>query len=72
MFAQPIYGSKHSLKVGMIYFRNSDINQIIGLFEDTSKKLKIEFKGVKISCGDFDMRKAVSIIDECVYKAAEK
>ena len=70
LFAQPIYSSKHSLKVGMIYFRNSDVNQIIDLFQDTSRKLKIEFRAVKISGGDFDQRKAVSVIDECVYKAA--
>ena len=56
----------------MISFRNSDVNQMIDLFDDTSRKLKIDFKAVKISCGDFDMRRAVSIIDECVYKAADK
>ena len=56
----------------MIYFRNSDVNQVIDLFDETSRKLKIDFKAVKISGGDFDQRKAVSIIDECVYKAVEK
>lgn len=56
----------------MISFRNSDVNQIIDLFEDTSRRLKTQFKAVKISGGDFDPRKAVSIIDECVYKAADK
>lgn len=45
---------------------------MIKLFEDTSRRLKIEFKGVKICAGDFDNRRAINAIDDCVYKAAEK
>ena len=72
MFSQPIYASKHSLRVGIVYFRSSDVNEMVKLFEDTSRRLKIDFKGVKICAGDFDNRRAINAIDDCVYKAAEK
>lgn len=56
----------------MISFSNSEINQVIDLFQDTSKRLKVEMKSVKISCGEFDPRKALNAIDECIYRAASK
>lgn len=72
MFSQPIYAGKHGIKAGIVYFRSSDVNEMIRLFEDTSRRLKIDFKAVKISAGDYDPRRAISAIDDCVYKAAEK
>lgn len=39
LFAQPIFASKHSLRVGIIYFRSSDVNELISVFDQTSKRL---------------------------------
>ena len=72
LFAQPIFSNKHSIKVGLVYFRSTDANQIVDLFEDTSKKLKVDLRVVKLSIGDFDNRRAVSAIDKYVYKAADQ
>ena len=63
MFAQPIYSNKHTLKVGIISFKNSDINQVIEIFKETSIKLKIDFKAVKISAGEYDQRKALNSVE---------
>ena len=72
LFAQPIFASKHSIKAGLVYFRSTDASQIVDLFEDTSKRLKVDLRVVKLSIGDYDSRREVSAIDKYVYKAADQ
>ena len=71
LFAQPIFANKHSIRLGLVYFRNTDSHQIIELFEETSRKLKVDMKIAKLNIGDFDSRRAISAIDKYVSKAAE-
>lgn len=59
LFSQPIYASKHNVKVGIIAFRSSSLSEIMDVFDNTSKRLDIDFKMVKISVGDYDPRRAI-------------
>lgn len=62
MFSQPIFSSKHGLKVGIVYFRSANLGELIDVFEITSKRLGIDFKMVKISAGEYDNRRALKEI----------
>jgi hypothetical protein len=43
LFNKPIYSSKHDIECGIVFFKGTDIRQLITVFESTSKNLKVTF-----------------------------
>ena len=41
LFSQPIYASKHKIKLAILFFR-ADLRELIRTFESTSRNLKVE------------------------------
>lgn len=62
LFGQPIYSSKHSVRLAILYFRNADPRELISVMEDTSKNLGVEFSFDKYSLGEYDQRKSLIAI----------
>ena len=68
LFSQPIYASKHKLKLAILYFR-ADIRDLIRTFENTSKNLHVELSYEKFEVRD--ERRAIEDISKILKKANE-
>lgn len=51
LFGQPIYASKHKIKLAILYFR-ADLRDLIRTFETTSRNLKVELEYEKYELRD--------------------
>ena len=42
LFGQPIFSGKHNINLTIVHSKSTDVKDLIGTFEQTSKKLKVD------------------------------
>jgi hypothetical protein len=72
LFNKPIYGSKHNIRCGIIYFAGQETRPLLDTFESTSRNLRVKMESIKLNAGEFDSRKALSMIEAMLKKAIDK
>jgi hypothetical protein len=72
LYNKPIYASKHSIRCGIIYFAGQDTRCLLDTFESTARNLRVKLETVKLNAGDFDFRKAISMIGDMLRKAVDR
>ena len=72
LFKDPIYGSKHSVKLGLIYFNTADVSAVTDTFRSTSSNLRVKMEIIKLKCGDYNQKNAMGVIERLLKEGVEK